>query len=206
MNKDTRKGTKAKEKYKLKNWHSYNEGLKKRGSLSIWFEDSVQNNWLYTGKQHPVGKKIYNDVAIEFCLTIRSLFRLPYRQTEGFVWSLLKQLRLDLAVPCYTQLNRRTKQIAVKLNHSRENIHVAVDSTGLKVYGEGEWKVRKYGWSKYRTWRKLHIAVNPKTLTIEALTLTSNQVDDGSQVATLLDTIKAKIMSFTADGDMIRKR
>lgn len=201
MNKDKAKQAKPKEKYKLKNWSEYNNSLKKRGSLTIWFDESIKYNWLYAGKQEPGGKQIYSDNAIEFCLTIRSLFRLPYRQTEGFVKSLMDAAGLELPVPSYTQFNRRTKHIEVKLNNAHaKGIHIAADSTGLKVYGEGEWKVRKHGWCKHRTWRKLHVAVNIDTLSIEAVTLTGNDKDDSSQVKPLINEIEDDIISFTGDG------
>lgn len=200
MNKDKAKQTKPKEKYKLKNWSEYNISLKNRGSLTIWFSEDVKDKWLYQGKQKAGGQKVYSDVAIQFCLTIRSLFRLPYRQTEGMVASLLKLMSLDLPVISYTQFNRRTKHVNVRLPNNNENVHIAVDSTGLKVYGEGEWKVRKHGWCKHRTWRKMHIAVNTDTLAIEAVTVTGNDSDDASQVSSLIDSIDSRIMSFCGDG------
>jgi hypothetical protein len=203
MIKDT---IKSKEKYKLSNWCEYNESLKKRGSLTIWFEEGTKDNWVYNGKQNPGGQKIYSDVAIEFCLTIRSLFRLPYRQTEGMVKSLMTMASLSLPVPSYTQFNRRTKHIEINLKGSKEGIHIAVDSTGLKVHGEGEWKVRKHGWCKHRTWRKLHIAVNTETLAIEAVSMTGNDADDASQVQPLLNAIKGKVLSFRGDGGYDKKK
>jgi len=206
MAKDTAKPTKPKQKYRLSNWSQYNSSLKKRGSLTLWFDDSVQHNWLYKGAQKPGGKKIYSEVAIAFCLTIRSLFHLPYRQTEGMVSSLLQLMFLKLPVPSYTQFNRRTKHLDIKLQNTKEAMHIAVDSTGLKVYGEGEWKVRKHGWCKHRTWRKMHLAVNVDTLAIAAVSVTGNEADDGSQVEPLLNTIKGKIISFRADGAYDKKK
>jgi hypothetical protein len=206
MVKNTTKSLKIKERYKLSNWPEYNRSLKNRGSLTIWFEEGVKNNWLFNGKQKPGGQKVYSDLAIEFCLTIRSLFRLPYRQTEGMVNSLMKLASLELPVPSYTQFNRRTKHIQVSLNSSNESIHIAVDSSGLKVFGEGEWVVRKYGWSKMRTWRKLNLAINIETLTIEAATLTGNEADDASQVAPLLNAIKGKVLSCRGDGAYDKKK
>jgi IS5 family transposase len=206
MRKDKPKQIKPKEKYKISNWSEYNKSLKKRGSLSIWLAEGIDKNWLYTGLQKPGGKKIYGQVAIEFCLTIRSLFRLPYRQTEGMVSSLMTLSGLSLPVPSYTQFNRRTKHISVNLKDSNEDIHIAVDSTGLKVYGEGEWKVRKYGWCKHRTWRKMHLAVNVDTLVIEAVSITGNNTDDASQVQPLLDEISSKVISFRGDGGYDKKK
>jgi IS5 family transposase len=206
MVKDTTKTLKVKERYKLNNWAEYNESLKKRGSLTIWFDDNVKDNWLYNSKQKPGGEIIYSDAAIEFCLTIRSLFRLPYRQTEGMVKSLMAMSGMNLPVPSYTQFNRRTKRINIKLSNNNEDVHVIFDSTGLKVYGEGEWKVRKHGWSKHRTWRKMHLAINADTLAIEAVTMTGNDADDGSQVKPLLNAIKGKVISVRGDGGYDKKK
>src|SRR4029078_3078125 len=115
MAKDRSKQPKAKEKYRLSNWSEYNKSLKNRGSLTIWFDDQVRDNWLYNGAQKPGGKKIYSDIAIGFCLTIRSLFHLHYRQTEGMVGSLLQLMGVILPVPSYTQFNRRTKHLNIQL-------------------------------------------------------------------------------------------
>ena len=208
MAKDSSKQPKAKEQYRLSNWSEYNKSLKKRGSLTIWLDDQVENNWVYNGVRKPGGKQIYGEVAIAFCLTMRSLFDLPYRQTEGLVGSLLQLMRLSLPVPSYTQFNRRTQELNIALHrsNSRESIAIAVDSTGLKVYGEGEWKVRKHGWCKHRTWRKLHIAVNTDTLAIEAVTLTGNEHDDASQVKPLLEAISTKVNRFYGDGGYDKKK
>jgi IS5 family transposase len=206
MVKDTTKSLKTKEKYKLSNWSEYNEGLKKRGSLTIWFDKDVKDTWLYNGKQKPGGEIVYSDVAIEFCLTIRSLFRLPYRQTEGMVKSLMKMANLDLPIPSYTQFNRRTKHIDMELKSDNKEVHIVFDSTGLKVYGEGEWKVRKHGWSKHRTWRKMHLAINAQTQAIEAVTMTGNEADDASQTKPLLNAIKGKVISVRGDGGYDKKK
>lgn len=208
MAKDSSKPPKTKEKYRLSNWSEYNKSLKKRGSLTIWFDDQVKHNWVYNGVRKPGGKQLYAEVAIAFCMTIRSLFHLPYRQTEGLVGSLLQLMGVALPVPSYTQFNRRTQDLNIELHrsNSRESIDIAVDSTGLKVYGEGEWKVRKHGWCKHRTWRKLHIAVNTATLAIEAVTLTGNEADDASQVKPLLEAIATKVSSFYGDGGYDKKK
>ena len=99
---------------------------------------------------------VYSDRTIEWMLTMRVLLRLPLRQTQGFIQSLLGLMRLALAVPDYSTLSRRQGPLAVVLPKKRldEPMHLVVDSTGLKVYGEGEWKARQHGWTKRRTWRK----------------------------------------------------
>ena len=128
---------------------------------------------------------------LEWMLTMRVLFGWPLRQTQGFIQSLLALMGLALAVPDYSTLSRRQGHLAVVLPKKQtaspaSPMHLVVDSTGLKVYGEGEWKVRQHGWSKRRTWRKLHVGVNEATGEVVAQTLTSHRIDDASQVAPLL--------------------
>jgi hypothetical protein len=135
-------------------------------------------------------------------LVLRELFQLPYRQTEGLGKSLVELMQIELAIPDYTSLAKRAAKIGVSLDITKHSgrIDVVVDSTGLKVFGEGEWKMRKHGKSKRRTWRKLHLAVNPDTHEIEAETLTENSCDDASQVDNLLDQTTNKVGGFYGDG------
>ena len=145
---------------------------------------------------------VYSDTAIECLLVVRELFQLPYRQTEGLGKSLVELMQIELAIPDYTSLAKRAAKLGVSLDVAkrRGRIDVVVDSTGLKVFGEGEWKMRKHGKSKRRTWRKLHLAVNPDTHEIEAETLTENGCDDASQVDDLLDQATNKVGGFYGDG------
>jgi hypothetical protein len=133
---------------------------------------------------------------------LRELFRLPYRQTEGLGRSLAQLMQVDVAIPDFTSLAKRaaTLEIALDVADRKGPIDVVVDSTGLKVFGEGEWKTRKHGISKRRTWRKLHLAVNPETQEIEAEVLTENSGHDADQVEDLLDQIDSPIDSFAGDG------
>jgi hypothetical protein len=135
-------------------------------------------------------------------LTLRTVFRLPLRQTEGLIGSfILRLLGLDLAVPDHSTLSRRAETLAVVRPPSNAKpIHRLVDSTGLKLSGAGEWLVEKHGATRRRSWRKLHIGVDAGTGQIVAVALTTNDVDDGSKVGTLLDQIDGPIASFTADG------
>jgi hypothetical protein len=134
---------------------------------------------------------------------LKAVFKLGYRQTQGFTGSLLTLMDLsELTVPCYTQICRRAATLDVtpfKVPNSG-SIVITVDSTGLKIYGEGEWKVRKHGYSKRRTWRKLHLGVDPKTGFIHCHTLTLNDVDDGSQLEDLIDQVDAEIEDVCLDG------
>jgi len=133
---------------------------------------------------------------------LRELFQLPYRQTEGRGRSLVQLMDISLEIPDYTSLAKRAAKLGISLDVRRHTgaIDVVVDSTGLKVFGEGEWKMRKHGKSKRRTWRKLHLAVNPATQEIEAGTLTENSCDDASQADPLLDQVRNPTNGFYGDG------
>jgi hypothetical protein len=194
----TRKGT-----YKITNWSKYNESLVQRGSITFWFCEETIDKWRHDNANPGVGHPfVYSDTAVECLLVLRELFQLPYRQTEGLGKSLVELMQIELDIPDYTSLAKRAAKMGVSLDIAKHNgkIDVVVDSTGLKVFGEGEWKMRKHGKSKRRTWRKLHLAVNPQTHEIEAETLTDNSCDDASQVDGLLDQATGKIGRFYGDG------
>jgi hypothetical protein len=189
--------------YKIKNWREYNESLVQRGSITFWFDEEVTENWKHRNEISKVGRPfLYSDVAIECLLMLRELFRLPYRQTEGLGRSLVELMQVDIEVPDFTSLAKRAAKLNVglKVVERKGPIDVVVDSTGLKVFGEGEWKVRTHGKSKRRTWRKLHLAVDPQTREIVAEILTENSGHDADQVSQLLDQISQPIESFRGDG------
>ena len=148
---------KSKAVYRVKNWSSYNRALIARGSLTVWLDDSLWKQWYDQGPSQRGAQFVYSDPTIEWMLTMRVLLRLPLRQTQGFIQSLLDLMQLELATPDYSTLSRRQGNLAVVLPTQCPDkpMHLVVDSTGLKVYGEGEWKVRQHGWTKRRTWRKL---------------------------------------------------
>jgi hypothetical protein len=193
-----RKGT-----YKITNWRKYNESLVQRGSITFWFSEETVEKWRHDNANHGVGHPyIYSDTAIECLLILRELFQLPYRQTEGLSQSLVKLMQIELSIPDYTSLSKRAAQMEISLDITKHNgpIDVVVDSTGLKVFGEGEWKMRQHGKNKRRTWRKLHLAVNPATHEIEAETLTENSCHDADQVDDLLDQATNPVSRFYGDG------
>ena len=190
--------------YRVRNWKEYNQALVKRGSLTLWFDQDSIAAW-YAPKDpnkrgHPI---VYSDAAILCVLTLKAVFRLRLRQAEGFVGSLLELLNLELSVPDYSTLSRRAKTLDVPLgNRVREDepLHVVVDSTGLKVFGEGEWKVRQHGWQKRRTWRKLHLGVNEKTGEVVAHVLTERDVTDDTMLRPLLEQVDQVLTQVTTDG------
>ena len=190
--------------YRIKNWAAYNRSLIARGSLTLWLDEAVLSSWYHTGPKQRGAQYIYSDQAIEMALMIRSLLNLPLRQTQGFIHSVLILMGLDdlLAMPNYTTLSRRQGRLAVTVavQPTKEPMHLVVDSTGLKVYGEGEWKVRKHGWTTRRTWRELHLGINADTQEIVAHQLTLAYADDARQLKLLLRQIDTPIASCYADG------
>ena len=193
-----------KKSYRIRNWSEYNKALVGRGSLTVWFDQESVDSWhntMLTGKR---GRpQCYSDLAIQCCLTLKMVFKLPLRATQGFVESLLKLLKLPLTAPDYSLLSKRQKSLHLKLPKkilNAEPMHLVVDATGLKLYGEGEWKVRQHGKDKRRTWLKLHLAINESRHTIEACLLTADNVHDSETVPELLKQIDSMIDQITGDG------
>jgi hypothetical protein len=198
-----------KQKYKLSNWPEYNESLRRRGSIDVWLSEDAISQWyetdrVYIGTGAP---KRYSDFAIRTCHEIRLVYRLPLRQSQGFIDSLFRQMGIDLDCPDYTVLSKRLAKLNIKVPQYRikkdrpdESIHaIAIDSTGLKRFGRGEWHQEKYELSSKASWRKLHVAVNQDHY-IEACELTDRFSHDESQVGALLEQIQEPIDHFSGDG------
>ena len=208
----TRKPASKGNRYKVTNWNEYNSSLKNRGSITLWIGDDAEKEWYHQGEKKKGGQFTYSDMCIEVCCVIRKVYRLPFRQTAGFMESLVKLSALEVKIPDYSLICRRSKVLKIsipvkKRGMNSENLHIVMDSTGLKVYGEGEWKVRQHGYGKHRTWRKIHIAIEPATGMIQAAEMTTNGVDDASMVKPVLEKIKGKIKTFSGDGayDKLKK-
>lgn len=195
---------KKKDKYRVTNWGKYNQSLIKRGDITIWFDEALLEGWYYEGPEQRGGQYKYSDVCMIGLLQLKAVFQLKYRQLQGFTASLVGLMGLDLEVPSYSQISRRAQQVEVDLTvpKTKDPIFLVFDSTGLKVYGEGEWKVRKHGYNKRRTWRKLHLGVDESTGMIHAQVLTKNSKGDadGQQLPGLLDQVKSPIDRVGGDG------
>ena len=190
-----------KQRFRATNWAEYDAALRGRGSLTVWFTDAAIAAWKAEPRTTRGGQPRYSALAITTALTLRAVFRLALRQTEGLIGSILSLLGLDLAVPDHSTLSRRAETLEVPRHHSGSRpVHLLVDSTGLQLCGPGEWLVEKHGSRTRRSWRKLHIGVDVDTGRIVASSLTASDVDDASQVGPLLDQVADPIASFTADG------
>jgi len=191
--------------YKITNWKNYNHFLKKRGGLRVWLSATLLSVWREIDvRKITIGEQIYPDSIIEFCLTIKYLHRLPFRQTTGFVESLLAFCGYEnYSVPDYSTLCRRAKDLPVTFSTSlqeKKNLDLLVDSTGIKVYGQGEWMVKKHGASKHRTWLKLHIGMDGSSQEIVANLLTDNSVDDSNAAINMFDGHQPCLSSLAGDG------
>jgi hypothetical protein len=194
---------KKKQQYRIQNWREYNKALANRGSITFWFDLDAIASWLNHRKSGRRGKpRTYGDACIQTMLVLKSVYHLPQRATYGLVCSLLELMQLDLPVPHPTILSRRAASLHVTLPRLKnsEPLHVLVDATGLKVYGEGEWKVRIHGVGKRRTWRKLHIAMDCETGEIIAQVATTSNVSDKEVLPHLLGQITEEIDQLTGDG------
>ena len=190
-----------KQRHRATNSAAYDATLRQRGSLTVWFTDAAIAAWRAEPRTTRGGRSRYSALAIATALTLRSVFRLALRQTEGLIGSIIALLGLDPAVPDHTTLSRRAESLdVVQPRPGPGPVHLLVDSTGLKLCGSGEWLLEKHGTKTRRPWRKLHVAVDADTGQIAATALTTSDVTDALQVADLLDQVDGPIASFTADG------
>lgn len=175
--------------YKTQNWSTYNRALINRGNITLWFSDDVIDGWIAESTGKRGRPNFYSDQVIILALTLRSLYQLPLRATQGFLEGLLTLIGIELPVPDYSRLCRRGKDLKINYRSTKKskNLDLVIDSTGLKVYGEGEWKMKIHGKDKRRTWRKLHLAVNPDTFEIVAMELTESNRHDGKIMPKLLE-------------------
>lgn len=192
-----------KRQYRIRNWSEYNAGLKTRGSLTFWIDESVLENWItpcLSGK--PGASLYYSDLAILTMATVKAVYRLAGRQCQGFLESIFQLMGLNLPVPDHSTLSRRLAQLSVPLPviPKAGARHVVVDSTGIKVYGEGEWKTRQHGVSKRRTWRKLHLGIDEATGEILGTVVSTNDFKDGEVLGDILGQITETIEQVSTDG------
>jgi hypothetical protein len=188
--------------YRLRNWSEYNRALEARGGLTLWIDADVLAAWraAASGRRgHPL---VYSDVAIRCVLTVQEVYHQALRQTTGLVRSLFGLLGLTLPVPSASTLSRRRRPLAVALpvRVPAAPLHLVVDSTGLKVYGAGEWRARRQGYTKRRTWLKVHLGVDEATGELRLAAVSTNDGGDGAVLARLLPLEAARLAQVTGDG------
>lgn len=195
-------------RYRTTNWKSYNEALKRRGSLLVWLDKDMV--WLAPKAGHMGRPPVFSDAAIQFCLMVKVLFCLPLRQTTGMVSSILQMAGLDWPVPDFSTLSRRQKTITVEISSRRAAgpLNLLVDSTGIKFLGDGEWLARKHGTHRRRQYRKVHIAMDTGSGDILAVEFTSSREGDSPVLPDLLDQIPPdqEIGTVTGDGAFDTRR
>jgi hypothetical protein len=192
-----------KAKYRVTNWPAYDRALVARGDITFWFDqEAIIQSWT----PEPTGKRgapwRYSDWSIQTLLVLKQVFHLPYRSLEGFGRSLMRLMGLDLPIPDHTHLSRRVRTLVVQIPRQERAgpIHIVVDSTGLKVFGEGEWKVRQHGAGKRGTWLKVHLAVDADAKDVIGVEVTTAAWTDGEVFGDLVDQVDGVIEQIDADG------
>ena len=192
----------SKARYRVANWCEYEAGLRRRGDLTFWLDNAALTGWQAPRRITPDGQPLCSDLAIELVLTLRLVFHLALRQAEAFSRSVLRLLGLELAVPDHSTLSRRGRGFAGRQPRAARHdgaVHLVLDSTGLQLFGQGEWDAVKHGRAR-RRWRKLHLALDASTGEIAAHVLTHGSADDAAQAPALLRQSEGVIASVTADG------
>jgi hypothetical protein len=190
--------------YRIRNWPQYNRALIQRGSITVWLEEKAIKSWFSSHHTCRAGRPAtYSDEAILMMLILREVYQRSLRSLQGFVQSIFSVMGLDLPVPSYSQISRRAKLLhkrVSQLTQGKRACHIIFDSTGLKVHGEGEWKVKVHGKSKRRTWRKFHIGIDAETQNIVCCELTGNEKGDAEVAEGMLEKLPGKVKSARGDG------
>jgi len=201
-----RKKTKA--SYRLRNWREYNSALVQRGSLTMWINDEVVTAWRHPEATGNRGQpRTYTETAILTMATGQEIYHWPLRQTEGLMGSILRLLKVALPVPDHSTLSRRRapREVALPRTRGTAALHVVVDSTGVKVFGEGEWKVRQHGDPYRRTWRKVHRGVDQASGEIVAAVVTTTNYRDSQVLPDLLAQVEEAIKQVAGAGGYARR-
>ncbi|GAW36904.1 transposase DDE domain protein [Roseovarius sp. A-2] len=193
-----------KQKHRVNNWTEYNEGLRRRGDLTVWISEEALALWSAPPRTTPGGQPVYSDLAIELCLTFGMVFKQPLRQTQGLMRSIAGLLGMDIAVPDFSTLSRRGNGLSLSArtaSKSPKPLKLVVDSTGLKIFGEGEWLEEKHQTKRNRrSWRKLHLGLDLVSGQIVCSDLTRDDVGDPTALPGLLDQVDGPLDLFLADG------
>jgi Transposase DDE domain len=193
----------TKPSYRIRNWQHYNSALTQRGSLTLWLDQAALDQWLCSSQTSRRGRPIkYADAAIRCCSLLREVFHLPLRQTQGLACSILQLLKIELPAPHYSLLSRRARhlQVALAAPSKRPIKHLVFDASGLKVFGEGEWKVRTHGQDYRRRWRKLHIGIDADSQQVIVALLTDATVVDPRTLPRQLKQVESPVERVYGDG------
>jgi DDE family transposase len=189
--------------YRIRNWAEYNKSLIQRGDITVWFSDDAREKWIAKATGARGRPQIYSDDAILCALMVKAVYHKPLRALVGFLRSLLLLLGISLPIPSYTQICRRAARLGQKvkrLSSGRRITDIVIDSSGLKVFGEGEWKVRQHGKSERRTWRKIHLVVCADSQEIVLSLLTENSESDGDAFTAMSDQLPTTVERGYGDG------
>ncbi len=191
-----------KAKYRVYNWPEYNAFLVHRGDPTFWMDEHAIKHWHNTQQSGKRGRTHrYSDLAITTALMVQAVFNLSLRQTEGFINALFQRMGLDLTSPDYSSISKRAKTLMVDIRRPKGPVaHLIFDATGLKVYGEGEWKMRKHGKEKRRTWRKLHLGVDGQSHHLICAEVSLENVGDNAVLGPMLRPLRRQIGTVYGDG------
>ncbi len=193
-------------RYRVRNWRQCNRALVRRGGITFLVDEQAIESWRPERVPGARGRpQLYTDTAIECALVVKSVFHLSLRATQGFLESVVRLMDIDLPVPDYTTICKRQSGLRVRLRATPKGQvqprHVVIDTTGLKVFGAGEWYVRKHnrGRGRRRIWRKLHLGVDETTKEIVAVDLTTSGVHDSPHMPAVLDQVEGEVGQVSAD-------
>jgi hypothetical protein len=193
-----------KQKRRVTNCAEYDESLRRRGDLTVWISEAALAVWSAPRRTTPGGQPVYSDLAIEMCLTLRMVFKQPLRQTQGLMRSISKLMGVDITVPHFTTMSRRGNGLSLPpktASKSTKPVQLVVDSTGLKIFGEGDWLEEKHKTKgKRKSWRKLHLGLDLVSGEIVCSDLTTDDIGDPTALPGLLDQIDGPVEKFLADG------
>lgn len=191
--------------YRIRNWRQYSQSLVNRGSITFWFCDEAIAKWYSSERTEKQGRPdVYSEDTIRCALIIKVVFHVALRQLQGLIMSLIKILQVDVVCPHYSVFSRRAKNLNIpmrKFLRRGEHLNIIFDSTGIKVFGEGEWKVRKHGYSKRRTWRKVHVGICADSGQVIVSAVTSNDISDDTAMLHMMDALDGvSLCNVLGDG------
>ncbi len=190
-------------RYRIRNWSEYNRALINRGSITVWFDEHAIATWRNAEPaMGPGAPRRYADLAVECVLVFKAVYHLSLRAAQGFLTSVMELMKLPLPIPDYSTVSSRQGMLPVQPSPSpcHSPRHIVIDSTGLRIYSAGEWRVKKYRMSHRRTWRKLHLGIDETTKEIAAVEFTGSRVHDSQPPPALLDQIPDPIRQVSGDG------